>query len=68
MECRCAQDGGDYCYNVALEEAKASGDDAKVALVERLNASRRASEVPFHVIDPLVLSKIAVLLKPLGDS
>lgn len=68
-ECRCREDGGDFCYAQALAEAEAqqargetkAGMDP-VKFVEWVNRSRRASNVPFHIIDEAFLQRVAEIL------
>ena len=68
-ECRCREDGGDYCYAKALKEAEAMQDGGEtkagmdpVKFVEWLNKSRRASNVPYHVVDEATLQQIAHII------
>ena len=63
--CHCADDGGDACYRAAL--ARVEGDEEATERVVWLNRSRRASGVPFHIIDPVVLAQVATILWPTVD-
>lgn len=58
--CHCAVDGGDACEQRALTEAETP---ERRAFVEWLAKSRRASRVPYHVIDPDALRKIATVIR-----
>ena len=60
MECRCGVNGGEHCYQQALA---AAADDQEVRIVEFENQSRRASGVPFHVTDPVIIQRVADVIR-----